>query len=275
MGMRGRGMTGSMQAAALLASFALGQAAWAGAWPMEEGRRQTISSATYDAADSGFDAGGDASLSADFEKIESSIYLEWGVTDRLTLFAQPTVQQVSSVDENGELHQASGFGSSQVGAQVLIARGFGGVLSAQGALVAPGAAENVISARLGEGGAASDLRLAAGRGWGGEHSGVWIEGQVGHRWRFDEYPNEARLDATFGVRASPNWMVMAQSFSLWREAETAVSLRESRSHKAQLSLVRKIDDRWSVQLGGFGTYAGRNVVEERAAFLALWRRFNP
>ncbi len=267
---------GGAVAFAAAAALALPEAAAAGAWPMEEGRVQAISSVAYDTAERGYDGAGDAVLDADFDKIESSTFLEWGATERLTLLAQPVVQRVSMRPPGGgAVEEATGFASSQIGARYLLGEGFGGVLSVQGALIAPGAVENVINAGLGDGGGAGDLRFLAGRGWGGEGRGFWIDGQAGYRLRFDEYPEETRLDATFGVRASPGWTLMAQSFSVWREAETTLDLPESRSHKAQLSVVRRINDTWSVQLGGYGAYAGRNVVEERAGFAALWMRFNP
>jgi hypothetical protein len=243
---------------------------------MEEGRVQAITSVAVDGADQAFDQDGDAVLAADFEKIEGSTYLEWGVTPRLTLIAQPVVQRVSlRQSPDAPIEEATGFASSQLGARVLLARPFGGVMSLQGAAVAPGAVENVINARLGDGGAAADLRLLAGRGWGGERRGVYVDSQVGYRWRFDDYPEEARFDATFGVRASPDWMLITQSFSVWREEEPNLLLPESRVHKAQVSVVRRLNETWSLQVGGYGAYAGRNVVEERAAFASLWMRFRP
>jgi hypothetical protein len=267
---------GGGTALVLIAGFAGGGPAWAGAWPMEEGRVQAISSVSYDTAERGFDDAGDSALDADFDKLESSTFIEWGATERLTLFAQPVVQRVSMRQAPGApVEEATGFASSQVGARYLLGEAAGGVLSVQGALVTQGDVENVINAGLGEGGGAGDLKLLIGRGWGGERRGLWLDGQAGYRWRFDEYPEEARFDATVGVRASPGWTLMAQSFSVWREAETSLALPESRSHKAQLSVVRRINDIWSVQVGGYGAYAGKNVVEERAGFAALWMRFNP
>jgi hypothetical protein len=260
---------------ASLAMLLAGAPAHAGAWPMEQGRIQAISSLYIDTAERGFDGDGDASLDADFEKIESSTFVEWGATQRLTLFAQPVVQHVTLRAPSGNIEEATGFASSQVGARWLLGRPLGGVVSLQGAIVAPGVTENVDNARLGEGGVASELRLLMGRGWGGAERGVFVDGQVGYRWRYDDFPDEARLDATFGIRASREWMLLAQSFSAWRDDELLIGLPESRIHKAQLSVVRRLSETWSVQVGGYGTYAGRNVVEERAAFASLWMRFEP
>ncbi len=188
--------------------------------------------------------------------------------------AQPVVQTVTLRAPDGATEEATGFASSQVGARWLLARGEAGVLSVQGAVLAPGAGENLVNADLGEGGVATEARVLAGRGWGDAFRGVFVDGQIGYRWRFDEEPGEARLDATLGVRASPEWMLLTQSFSTWTEAAPSLLLPETESHKAQLSLVRRISDRYSVQVGGYGAYAGRHVVEERAVFAALWLRFS-
>ena len=262
-------------ALAVVGALAAADAAQAGAWPMEAGRIQAISMITYDTADRSLNTDGDAVLDADFTKVEASSFLEWGLTPRLTLIAQPVVQNVEQRAPGGGLDHETGFASSQVGARWLLGRPAGGALSVQGALVAPGQAENLIDAPLGEGGLAAETRLLAGRGWGGEDRGIFIEGQIGYRWRGGGDPDEARFDATFGVRPSPDWMVIGQSFSIWSERPEDVARREFRSHKAQLSVVRRVNERFSLQFGGFGTYAGRNVVEERAAFASVWMRFQP
>ncbi|MGD2134429.1 MAG: hypothetical protein PVI23_16685, partial [Maricaulaceae bacterium] len=160
----------------------------------------------------------------------------------------------------------SGFASSQIGARWLLARGAPGVASVQGALVAPGRVENVLNQPLGEGGMAAEARLLLGRGW----NGGFAEAQAGYRWRGGGDIDELRFDATVGLRPSNDWMVMAQSFSIIAEDNDIG--RPNESHKAQLSVVRTLTERMSVQIGARGSYAGRNVVEERGAFVSLWLR---
>ena len=45
-----------------------------------------------------------------------------------------------------------------------------------------------------------------------------------------------------------------------------------REHKLELSVVRCINDRWTVQLGAFAAPAGQNSVAERGIALSLWMR---
>ena len=45
------------------------------------------------------------------------------------------------------------------------------------------------------------------------------------------------------------------------------------SHKGQLSVVYALDDKWSLQVGGFATLYRRNINSEYGALVAVWRRF--
>ena len=267
------GLWSTMGAAATAAALAVlvGAEARAGAWPMPEGHVQSISSVSYDAAERVFGpAGLDDGAPLDFSKVEASVFVEWGVSDRLTLVFQPVAQSVTIETDDGGVESQSGAASSQIGARWLLAEGRPGVFSAQASLVAPGEVENVIDAPLGEGGLAAEARLLAGRGW----SGGFLEAQAGYRWRGGEYADELRLDASVGLRPTENWQVIAQSFSTIAAEEIRPD-REVESHKAQLSVVRNLTDVWAIQVGARGSYAGRNTVDERGVFVSMWLRRQP
>ena len=44
-------------------------------------------------------------------------------------------------------------------------------------------------------------------------------------------------------------------------------------HKAQGSVVYRLNERWSVQAGAFATVAGHNALKERGVVTALWYDF--
>jgi len=248
--------------------------AYAGAWPTEPGHGQAISSFAYSMADTTFNDAGDAGDATTFDKFEISTFLEYGLTSRLTLVAQPVVQSVRLGDSAGGEVSQTGFASSQLGLRWLAVRRGSSVLSLQAAAVIPGQGENVLDAPLGDGGLAGEARVLLGHGWGDAQRGAFVEGQAGYRFRGSDDPDETRFDATFGVRPSERWMIIGQSFSIWSATDDASAVRPYASHKLQLSAVRRINDRLSVQLGGYGSYAGRNVVDERAAFVAVWVSFD-
>lgn len=258
---------------ALGALGALGVAApaLAGAWPMEPGRGQIISAVLADEASRGFDGDGNASVEIDFEKFELSAFIEHGLTERITLVARPAVQTVS-IDRAGGVDEADGFSALDIGARLLVARSGGWVASLQGSAVFPGATENGVNADLGSGERGAEARLLAGYGWGDAARGGFAEAQSAYRARSGVDPDEARLDLTLGWRASADWSAIAQSFSIWSVPEGAPG-DDYETHRLQLSVVRRLDERWSVQAGAFGAVAGRRAVDERAAFIAVWRRY--
>lgn len=244
----------------------------AGAWPLDPGEGRAISSFTYDRAIRAFDDDGNADAPADFDKLETSVFLEYGLTPRFTLVAQPVVQTARIADTaSGATREETGFASSQIGLRWLAHQGERSVVSFQTAVVAPGAGENVINAPFGDGGLAGEARALAGRGWGDAARGGFVEAQTGWRWRTDGDADEARLDLTLGLRPSARWELIGQSFSIWSVDAAPDEVFES--HKAQLSAVRRLNDRFAVQFGGYASYAGRDVIDERAGFVALWMMF--
>ena len=101
---------------------------------------------------------------------------------------------------------------------------------------------------------------------------AFVDIDPGVRLRTYPFPDEKRLDATLGVRPRPNIMILAQDFSSFASPEGTL-LPGTTAHKAQGSLVYDVTRIWSVQLGGFHTFAGRNVVRETGPFVAVWVRF--
>jgi hypothetical protein len=94
---------------------------------------------------------------------------------------------------------------------------------------------------------------------------------------------DQRIDATLGVRAREDVLVMVQTFSRFtqrplvipasrRQAATLMT-EHAASHKAQVSVVWDVLAHWSVQAGAFTTLVARNERMQRGVFAALWRRF--
>ncbi len=259
-------------AAALGWVMASATAATAGPWPKQPGEGQAIITLTYDEATQAFDADGDDGLPTIFRKAEISAFLEHGLTPRVTLVARPAYQWVE-VGNGVASEDALGFSATDFGARVLLARPLGGVVSAQAVAEIAGETENVTDARFGDGGGGAEARLLAGRSWGDEARNLFVDAQAGYRWRSDERdPDEIRVDLTAGARPNSTWLFLGQLQSTWSAEEPRV-FREFESHKAQLSAVRDLTSHLSLQTGVFHTYAGKNIVEENAAFVALWVKY--
>jgi hypothetical protein len=64
-------------------------------------------------------------------------------------------------------------------------------------------------------------------------------------------------------------MIMAQSFNVISGGARA-PFTDYRSHKAALSLVQKLSQHWSLQVGGFLSPAGQNALAEKGLSVVLW-----
>ncbi|MCG8443881.1 MAG: hypothetical protein MI723_18930 [Caulobacterales bacterium] len=256
-------------AVAAVATGAWSLPAWAGAWPLEPGRGQAIISFLGDGGTARFDESGARVGGVDFRKLEASAYLEHGLTRRLTVVARPAYQQVRLRGGFGDFQEAEGVAATELGARVVALRGEGGVVSVQVGALIPGEGENLIDARLGDGAVGGEVRLLGGMSWG-ERRPVFVEAQIAARVFEGQDDPEGRLDLSAGMRLRPNWLALAQTFSTWSDGQGAIARRDYVSHKAQLSVVRDLTDSLSVQSGAFRTVAGRNVIDERAGFVALW-----
>lgn len=143
------------------------------------------------------------------------------------------------------------------------------VVSGQLSYFVPGEGENVTNQPLGQGEGAFDLRLLAGRALPRDG---FLDVQIAHRSRDGHYLDEWRLDTSFGFALSERWDAMVQSYSVWSAEAMRPGLPEFDQHKLQLSVLR---DAGAVQyqFGLSFTPSGRNALDERAAVLAVWRRF--
>lgn len=237
---------------------------------LPEGQGQFIGGVGYAAGSRRFDGGGTAVPAATYRKAEASGYLEYGFTPWLSLVAAPTLaRQDGSVATNS----VTGSDSSAFGARVKIFGWGSGVVSFQ-VLVQPPLGGDKAS-QIAEGGARSlavDLRVPVG--WSFRLAGLpaFIDVQPGARLRADPFPTEARLDLALGVRPIPPLMVLIQDFSAFAHSRGPLIARAGYS-KVQASLVYDLSIKWSVQVGGFRTIAGRNAIRETGPLAALWYRF--
>jgi hypothetical protein len=261
---------------AMLASFGLcvilvPEAAHPGAWTLPQGKGQVGLMATWIEAAHSFDAAGGRVPTARVDKFELQGLIEYGISDALTLIAAPALQHVAIAAPVSAVR--TGFGHSELGARHRLMRGDSWVLSAQFALRAPGIWEPINPAAIGHTDLQVDLRALLGVS---TRLGPWpafIDLQLAQRLRSGAPPHEMRLDASLGVTFVPNWVVLAQTFTVLAQGERLPAFPRYRYHKLQLSLVHDLNPAWSVQLGGFVSVAGRSALQETGLLAATWYRF--
>ena len=255
-----------------LASVMISAPAAAGAWTRPAGKGLIISSASHHS----FDLEG---TGFGYSKLETAVYLEYGLTDRFTLLGRVSretrfhqsrveVRKGGSVFLQSVNTVSSALGDSEIGVRAQLAHAQGWALSAQTALVRFGREPNPLlkdDARWG-----ADARLMLGRSLG---ETLFAEAQLGRRADWDGERTETRLDLTLGVRPSERWLLLAQSYSAWGEGGWSAYRRTYESHRVHLSVIAPLTEGLSLQLGAINSVTSDRIAPERAYMVSLWREF--
>lgn len=226
-----------------------------------------ISGVTTSKASREFDATSSASQRVRFEKIYFQNWMEYGLTDALTVFVAPEWVTASSKVENERALQAHDF-SVEGGARLLLSKRVG-MLSLQVSEKTAGAFDMSVSSGL-RSGSRFELRLLYGRNFELLHRNGFLDIEVAERWISRPHPNEMAMDATVGLWYRPRALFLLQSFNTIAGGAGHPPFVYYRQHKVQLSLVRKITPRWSLQIGGFVSPTGQNIVSEQGVVMAVW-----
>ncbi len=248
----------------------------AGAWPTKPGEGQIISTSLFDNASQAYDDNGNISQTGNsqdisFSKSEMSVYLEHGLTAKTTLVAQSSFQDIqfrAGIDDV----DFTGIGESYIGVRHLFWHDTKTVISAQGGLIFAGAGEAISDADLGFGATHFEARVLLGRSLELAKRDGFVDLQAARRFRPGNVPDEWRVDATAGWRPINNIQFLAQGFYTASEAEFEIARRNTRL-KLQASLVYDRSARTSYQIGLYQTVAGKNIIKEKAFFIAIWSRY--
>ncbi|MDE2110606.1 MAG: hypothetical protein KGJ79_05655 [Alphaproteobacteria bacterium] len=243
------------------------QAALAGAWTLDRGQWQMISGTTISQATRGFDGVGRTSDKVVFNKVFVQSTLEYGLTNAVTLFAAPEYVTVLSATK-GQRPTRARDAAVEGGARILLLTRIG-MLSIQGSAKTAGAFDMSVSVDEASGRQA-ELRLLYGRNFKLLRHDSFADVQVSERWISRPRPNEMTVDATMGVWLTPKTLAMLQSFNTVSSGHGKAPYTFYRAHKLEFSVVRRITEKWSLQLGIFASPTGRNVVAERGFVTAVW-----
>ncbi|MCC7267412.1 MAG: hypothetical protein IT546_08750 [Caulobacteraceae bacterium] len=235
----------------------------AGAWPKAAGQTQVILKYERAEADQDYDAEGDA-IGRLLDRVEenATVYLEHGLTDRVTLQAKAGFTK----GEDGGLDY-DGRGPIELGLRFGLWRDEAAVVSLYAGAAFAGEGLNAQYAPPGAGDVDVEARLLAGRS--GRLGGVpaFGEVQVGGVTR-QSLPDEARLDATFGLEPPGGWLILAQSYY----GRAFASGEDPQWLKLEGSVVKRFGQ-VGVQAGWRQTVAGRRVPRDGGPVLGLWLDF--
>ncbi|HVV63998.1 MAG TPA: hypothetical protein VHC42_00895 [Rhizomicrobium sp.] len=242
----------------------------AGAWTQNKGDWFVISSFDLTRAGKGFDDSGDADAPVKFNKSYMKNLIEYGWSDRLTLFAV-TDYVVADARWAQETPIHARDASAEAGLRYRVTDRFG-VWSVQASYKAAGPFDlsNSIEpdpARI------EEVRLLYGAGFKLFGLDGFGDIEAAQRWITHPRPDETAIDLTAGLWLGPKTMVMLQNFNIVSAGDARPPYGYFRTHKLELSLVRRLTERWAVQLGGFISPAGQNSLVEQGVSISLWTRF--
>ncbi len=241
-------------------------AARAGAWLMPPGEGQIIAGTAFSGSSRAFDAHGKLIPVPSYKKFELGSYIEYGLTDWLTLVAAPAYDVIR---QPAPAASYTGPGESGIGGRFRLFQSDAFVASLQATLLTPGASFNGAEPhRAG----AIDLRGMAGASFKIGEWAAFADAAAGYRLYAQGQPGEWKLDLTLGVRPLPQLLVLLQGFGSMQTNKSADFPRSSWA-KLQGSFVYDLNVAWSAQLGAFMTVAGRNAGRELGPMAAIWYRF--
>lgn len=264
--------------------------AWGGAWLLAPGEGQAIAYSAFSDTTRAFDSQGRLIPVQQYRKFELGIYIEYGLTDWLTLAVSPVYDRVHG--HPFDLFQSpppgrsyNGLGESGAAARIRLFQNETSVLSFQAGLQSNGAAPAASAGPLDFRRAPSlELRAAAGASIPILGMESFLDAEAAYRFYGGNQPGEWRFDVTFGMRPVPGLLVLLQNFAGFTKAPViapgglgnvsfSTKYAYSAWDKLQPSIVYDIAPQWSIQLGGFFTVAGVNAGREFGPLIGVWYRF--
>lgn len=205
-------------------------------------------------------------------KIEASLYVEFGLTDRITLVGRGAFQQLHqriTAFKKKPAPPVSGIGGIELGARVQLLQRGRWAVAGQVMAGIPGSGENWINQAFGARGGDVDTRLLVGRSIG---EGAFVELSAGMRHRGDNASDEIRVDLTAGSDFLFGTRVMAQTYSVWAVDSDRQHVSYT-GHRFQASLLLPTSGKSMVQISALTTVNQQRMSEEFAVTASIWRSF--
>lgn len=201
-----------------------------------------------------------------YRKYELNPYIEYGLSDRLTVGANIFLDKVSQYDTTSSQNRTNlGIGDSEFFARSQIWKKDGLVFSAEPMIKLPSPDSRSDSPQIGSDKFEAGLSFSGGYGFKAWELDHFIDISTGYRHRFGTPHDQFKLSATAGFSVTKQIVITTQLFSTLRTdksaspAFTQSSIDDYDLTKLQISAAYKIDDKLSLQLGVFDHIYGRNV----------------
>lgn len=255
-------------AATLAIVLATTGVAHAGAWLQDKGHWQIITSFETARADAGFDAQGRVDPTIKFDKLYLKSLIEYGWSDRITLYVAPEFVIAKSTPARDAAVVPMRDAAIEMGARMRIFHAFG-VASLQTSFKSAGPSDlsnsrGLTSAQIAE------IRVLYGTNFHLFRLDGFLDLEAAERWVSRPRPDETVFDAALGLWLGSKTLLMLQSFNVVSGNNAMPPDTAFRTNKLEVSLVRCLSQRWSIQMGAFASPAGRDSLEEQGLETAIW-----
>lgn len=253
---------------AAVACFLLaGSPVRAGSFMEEPGHWLAIATSAVTTSVSAYDDRGARKAADPYRKVESSLWMEYGASPDMTLVFHPTAASARLTTTGGTL-SADGLSSIEAGARFRLGAIRTWTVSFQTLVSAPARSD---PAFLDENRPHTEFRLGAGSPARINGTSGFLDSSIAFVRRTGNWPDEIKLESTYGWRRRENEMMLLQYFL---SAFPEQGLRHApRAHKVQTSVVYKLKRDYALQIGSFASRGGNLTRREQGSFVALWRRF--
>lgn len=255
--------------AGFAASLIVATPAYAGPWTMSAGEGRVISSIIYSHSAKSFDSSGESVDAADYEQVMAFLLTEYGLTDDLTLIANPGVKWVAIEAQEDD----TGIDSVELGARYRLFHDDRLVISAQVSGFVPGTLRNEPIPQISGNRPQFEARLQGGYGFNIGKLNGFASVEAGYRIRTGAPPDEFRGDATLGIHASDRLTFIGNLFNTWSNGSGQPGFPSYRYSNLYAGTVYELSPHLSLQFGGLATLTGRNALRERGIYSGFWIKF--
>lgn len=247
------------------ANLTLAQAA---PWARPDNELLIISSAKYFSAD----LSGEAPAGGTFRRIESDTYLEYGLTEDITIGGK-AIYGTTWLERPGFSETSSGFTEIEGFAQYQFLRNIRHAASVKVAVAKPAAFQSGARQNFQNDGIDTEIAALYGRNLVFEPVKVFAAAEAGYRKRFGGAADLIRMQTTLGIEPGKRWVFLIEGFSTVSLQNEDPGGADFDIVKIQPSVVYRFNRRWAIQAGMTEEIASRNLATGRTVFLGFWSAF--
>jgi protein XagA len=255
-------------AACLFATAALPLDSFAGAWTMRQGKIYDRIAVNYYFAEKEFNEDHERKNFAnngEFTDYNLNNYIEYGITDRITLINSIYYKWIKKEDDAGE-ERTSGLGDIDVAVKYKLVEGSFGVVATQLLAKIPGPYDGDDTLPLGNDQLDVEARLLYGKSLY-PHVPGYCNFEVGYRWRDDDPSDELRYLIEIGVDFSAHLYGRVKLDGIYstnngEDVDSSGNPRASNNFdlgKLDMAVGYKLSKGWGLEIGYIPEIYGKNT----------------